>query len=128
MRDLIRLLGETRPWVRLFGVYMMIAAVAMIVVNLLKILGATGGATGSSIGIEGVVYLAASLLCVFPALFLSRYASAISQAEALGGMSQVVDAISQQKKFWRSCGILTAFCIVVYLLTLVFVFAMMAIR
>lgn len=118
--EIIRLLVETRPWVRLVGILLMIAAVLMILgaVTLIVVTG-IGGGGGVELGIFGLLYFVLAILYVYPALCLNRYASAISAAETERDLSHVVEAIQQQKKFWRFVGICAAMLLVIYVLVAV---------
>lgn len=66
--------------------------------------------------IIGAVYIAMSVLYLYPGLCLLRYASAISAADSSGQMSQVVEALIQQKKFWKFCGVFVAVILGFYVL------------
>ena len=112
MATLIQLLVETRPWVRLFGVLTLIAAVMMIIGGVLVM---AGGAMGAgALGPLGALYIVMALLYLYPGLTLNRYASAITQAQTTGRMNEVVEAITQQKKFWRFIGIIATIILIIY--------------
>ena len=55
-----------------------------------------------------------ALFYIYPGLCLNRAASAIKEAESSADMQYVVEAILQQKKFWRFCGIITAVILIIY--------------
>ena len=71
-------------------------------------------------GLIGVVYLVMSVFYVYPALCLNRYAAAIRKAETTADMANVVEAILQQKKFWKFCGIMMALVLIIYFLAAIF--------
>lgn len=110
MRILIDVLVQTRPWVRLIGFLTLLGAVLMILVGVAIMAGAVGQQAGlQGFGsVVGVLYIVLSVLYLYPGLCLIRYASAISEADSSGQMSQVVEALTQQKKFWKFCGIFAA--------------------
>ncbi len=122
MRELIALLTQTRPWVRLIGVMLLIGAVLMLIAGFFILLGGIAGGRGAvPIGpVLGGVYMLMSFFYIYPGLCLNRYASAIRDAETSGDMRHVVEAILQQKKFWRFCGIITAILLLIYLLLFIF--------
>lgn len=128
MTELLSLLSETRPWVRFISILMIIGVVLMLIGGFFMILGALMGGGGgpgvAELGVMGAIYLPMAFLYIYPALCLSRYASAISTAEKSTEMTHVVEAISHQKKFWRFCGIIAAVILAIY--ALIFVFAIVA--
>jgi magnesium-transporting ATPase (P-type) len=115
MRELITLLSQTRPWVRLIGVLVLIGAAFMLLGGVAMFLQPANGP------FLGGLYILMSVFYIYPGLCLNRYASAIKEAETSADMQHVVEAILQQKKFWRFCGIMTAIVLVIYLLIFVFV-------
>lgn len=115
MRELITLLSQTRPWVRLIGVLVLIGAAFMLLGGVAMFLQPANGP------FLGGLYILMSVFYIYPGLCLNRYASAIKEAETSADMQHVVQAILQQKKFWRFCGIMTAIVLVIYLLIFVFV-------
>ena len=115
MRELITLLSQTRPWVRLIGVLVLIGAAFMLLGGVAMFLQPANGP------FLGGLYILMSVFYIYPGLCLNRYASAIKEAETSADMQHVVEAFLQQKKFWRFCGIMTAIVLVIYLLIFVFV-------
>ncbi|MFY9256151.1 MAG: DUF5362 family protein [Fuerstiella sp.] len=119
---LIEVLLQTRPWVRLIGILVMIAAAFMVLIGIALLAGFGGqqaalkGPIGPAVG---VIYMAMSILYLYPGLKLFRYASAISQADSTGQMHDIVEAMIQQKKFWKFCGVFAAIMLVFYILGLV---------
>ncbi|MCP4508304.1 MAG: hypothetical protein GY826_18175 [Fuerstiella sp.] len=55
-------------------------------------------------------------LYIYPSMCLMKYASSITEASASGQMVHVNEAIRQQKKFWRFCGILATIVLAIYAL------------
>ena len=117
LRQLIQLLTETRPWGRLFGILMLISGAFMLLAV------AMGGAA-ARMGVMGVIYLPFAFLYIYPAMCLMKYASSITEAAASGQMVHVNDAILQQKKFWRFCGLLTSIILGIY--AVIFIVAILA--
>lgn len=117
MQELITLLAQTRPWVRLLGILAFIGAGLMLLAGgALFLVGLAGGGQQPFGPVLGVVYILMSLFYIYPALCLNRYASAIKEAETSADMQHVVEAILHQKKFWKFCGVITAVVLVIYLL------------
>lgn len=116
MKELITLLSQTRPWVRLIGIMVLIGAVFMLIAGAgILVFGFAAGQPGMGPFIGGM-YILMSVFYIYPGLCLNRYASAIKEAESSADMQHVVEGILQQKKFWRFCGIITAVVLVIYLL------------
>lgn len=118
-RELIQLLIQTRPWVRLIAILLFIGSALMGIGGLFMMAGgALGGGAGRGGFMAGLgfVYVLFSAFYVYPGICLIRYASSITDAETTGQMSRVVEAILHQKKFWRFCGIVAVLIIVVYAL------------
>lgn len=122
MLELIQLLRQTRPWVRLFSLLMLITAALMFFGGLLMV-----GLDRDEMASAGGGYVLMAILYVYPAICLGGYASGIRAVELSGDMKDVVEAIRQQKQFWRYCGLVTAVLLilsafVVVLLTAVSLF------
>lgn len=118
MQELIVLLSQTRPWVRLFGILTAIGAVLMVIGG-----GVMIGAGDPGMAVVGAVYMAMAGLYIYPAMCLSRYASRIKTTELTGEMASVVDAIREQKKFWRFSGIVATVILIIYGFFFVIAFA-----
>jgi hypothetical protein len=114
LRELIQLLTETRPWVRLFGILMLIGAALMLIGGVFMLLAVAMGGGAAQLGIMGAIYLPFAFLYIYPAICLMKYASSITEASVTGRMVHVNEAILQQKKFWRFCGILTSIILGIY--------------
>lgn len=126
----VEALRGTRPWVRLFSILGFLSAALMVVLGAAVMLG--GGASlfgdfgeeaapgGVLIGM-GFAYLLVGLLYFLPCLYLFRYASRITRITEGGGEVALVDALDQQRRFWRLIGIYTLVFLVLYgLLAVVF--------
>ncbi|MCP4175252.1 MAG: hypothetical protein GY758_31265 [Fuerstiella sp.] len=116
LSQLIQLLTETRPWVRLVGILMLIGASLMLIGGAFILLAAAMGGGAAQVSIMGAIYLPFAFLYIYPAMCLMKYASAISDASATGQMVHVNEAILQQKKFWRFIGILISIVLGIYVL------------
>jgi hypothetical protein len=71
----------------------------------------------------GLAYAAAGVVYVFPALYLSRYASAIRELLISGQASDMESALGHQKSFWRFIGVMTLVFLCLYALVLVVLLA-----
>lgn len=127
----VEALRGTRPWVRLFSILGFISAALMVMLGAAVVLG--GGATifgeaaapGGALIAMGFAYLLIGLLYFLPCLYLFRYASRITRITAGGGEAALVDALDQQRRFWRLVGIYTLVMLGLYVVAAV-VFAIVA--
>lgn len=120
----IQALVETRPWVRLMGVFAAIGAVLCGLRCLLaapsvlsRLVGMMNGEPRGFDGLQiftGLISVCVPVLCFFSAKYLLKYASAISRAESTRSLNDIADALVQQKKMWRLATICTVIIIVVF--------------
>lgn len=105
---MVQLLRETRPWVRLLAGYGFLASALMLLGALALMVYAvtTPGRQGYLVGV-GVGYALISIVTLFWAFPLHRYASSIRRIEAGGRERALEEALAFQKDFWRITGIVT---------------------
>lgn len=131
----VEALRGTRPWVRLFSILGFLSAALMVMLGAAvalgggaSIFGGFGGeapaAGGAMIGM-GLAYLLIGLLYFLPCLYLFRYASRITRITEGGGAAALVEALDQQRRFWRLIGIYAVVMLALYAVVLV-VFAVAA--
>lgn len=130
--DVVELLRQTKPWVRLLAVlgfigigFMILGSLAMLAVS-----SASHSAMplGAGVGIM-LVYLVMAGFQFPAALFLNRYASRIGTLVDSGSPEALQEALAAQKSFWRYVGILTLVFICLYVVVIVVaVFAATALR
>ncbi|MEO8614955.1 MAG: DUF5362 family protein [Luteolibacter sp.] len=119
-------LAGTKPWVRFMSVLMFVGAGLMLLVAVVialagsqisRISAASGGAPMFS-GMMGlviaVIYGVLSLVYIYPALKLWNYASRIGDLLMTGSEQDLVNALSQQRSFWKFIGILVLAMFVLY--------------
>lgn len=123
----VEALRRTRPWVLLFSILGFLGAAVMVVLGAVVMLGGgasmfgdLGGEGAAIIGI-GAAYLLIGLLYFLPCLYLFRYASRISRVTAGGGSASLVEALDQQRRFWRLLGIYALVTVALYAVALVVV-------
>ena len=127
----VQQLQATKPWVRFISVmvfigagFMLLAAAGMLIAGSLAgaSMGSRGGSgaltAGMSMGIA-VVYGLLSFLYIYPGLKLWKYASAIGALLQSGSESDLVDALNQQRAFWRFTGIVMIVLLGLYALLIV---------
>jgi len=120
-------LRATKPWVKFMGILALIGAGLFVLGGLFFMIGgdAFDESLPAGLGVGmGFAYILAAALYIFPGLFLVRYGGAIDSMLRGGGMPALVEAMRQQKSFWRFVGITTA--IVMGLYVLIFVVAIIA--
>ncbi|HEX2165392.1 MAG TPA: hypothetical protein VHM02_15730, partial [Thermoanaerobaculia bacterium] len=122
----VEALRGTRPWVRLIAVLGFLGAALLCVMGLVVLLG--GGASmfgdlgaggGAAMMAIGGVYLLIGLLYFLPCLYLVRYAGRITRLLQGGGAATLVDALEQQRRFWRLVGIYAVAVLILYALIFV---------
>ncbi|MEK7949919.1 DUF5362 family protein [Luteolibacter soli] len=110
----IQALAGTKPWVRLCSVLGFIAAGMMIFIALAMMatgavggMRSRGGAGAAAVPvIMGVIYLAMSVVYLFPSLKLWKYGSAILRLMSSQSAADLEQALEQQRGFWKFVGIL----------------------
>ena len=127
-------LSQTGPWVRFLSVLFFLSIGFMILGGLAIVLvGMTGSLLGQSnpaynvlpggAFAAGLVYILAAILYLAPAIFLSRYASAIKKMRSEPSTQALEGAIKYQKSFWRYTGVIAAIFLAVLAAALAFSFA-----
>lgn len=127
----VEALRGTRPWVRLFSILGFLTAALMVMLGAAVALGGgasifgdfggDGPAAGGAMIAMGLAYLLIGLLYFLPCLYLFRYASRITRITEGGGAAALVDALDQQRRFWRLIGIYTVAMLALYAVGLVVV-------
>lgn len=122
-RGAVEALRGTRPWVRLFSILGFLSAALMVMLGAGIMLGG-GASIFGDFGDEaapaglmiamGFAYLLIGLLYFLPCLYLFRYASRITRITEGGGEAALVDALDQQRRFWRLVGIYTLVMVGLY--------------
>lgn len=124
----VEALRGTRPWVLLlsilgflFAALVFFAGLAVMLGGGAFLMGVEGGdaASGGMMFGLGLVYLLLALLYLVPSLYLYRYASRIARMLGGGGAAALVEALEQQRRFWRLAGIVALVMIVLYVVALV---------
>lgn len=119
----IEALRLTRPWVLFLAILGFIGAGFMVLAGLVMMMaGAMAGALAGSKEFPawlGLLYFVLAPLYVAPSVKLIKYSSAISKLVASGGVSDLEEALNQQKGFWKLVGIMVIAVIALYVLILV---------
>lgn len=111
----LEVLLRTRPWLRLLGVALLLAAVVTVLSGLtLVVIGtvATGmlaeegeAHVGPMIFVLGLALLSFALVYVYPGILLLRSASRIPDSSAEGALAEAAISVELQGRFWRYVGI-----------------------
>ncbi|MBN2171946.1 MAG: hypothetical protein JW819_11575 [Candidatus Krumholzibacteriota bacterium] len=114
----IRLLTETKPWVRFMSILGFIGCGFLVIAGI--IMGAVGtfSEMGPFGGLISIVYIAMAVLYIFPALFLFRYADAIRDLARWRSTRALEGALDHQRRFWRFVGIFTIVVLGLYVVGL----------
>jgi hypothetical protein len=109
------LLRQTRPWVRLISVLMFIG-IAFMLLGACVMIGISSSRPGNvpfAVGF-GLMYVLMSFIYIMPAIYLSRYASRISELQQYRREDKLEQAIEAQKSFWKFIGIIALVILLLY--------------
>lgn len=125
----IQKLAGTKPWVRLVSVlsfigsgFTMLMAAAMFMIGTLGSFAAAGrsGAAlpvGFGLGLS-IIYTIVAIVQLYPGVKLWKYASAIARLMQSHSDEDLVQALDQQRGFWRFIGIIIVTFIAIYIVTI----------
>ncbi|MCW1886447.1 DUF5362 family protein [Luteolibacter flavescens] len=110
---IIQALAGTKPWVRLCSIIGFICAGFMVLGGLMMMAGgAIGGMSNSRAAgfgwiqsIMGLIYIAMSLMYVFPSVKLWKYGTAILNLMSSQSATDLEQAMEAQRGFWKFVGI-----------------------
>ncbi|MEO5713332.1 MAG: DUF5362 family protein [Luteolibacter sp.] len=120
-------LAGTKPWVRFFSVIMFVGAGFMLLGAVGLLIAGSVLATSSSnpmfaggmgFAIAGL-YAVMSIVYIFPALKLWKYASHIGALLMTGSETDLVAALGQQRSFWKFVGILVLAMFALYFVAVI---------
>ena len=127
-QGVVEALRGTRPWVLLFSILGFLTAALMVVGGAFVLLGGgasffagaggEGAAAGGALIAMGAAYLLFGLLYFLPCFYLFRYAGRIRGMLQGGGQAALVDALEQQRRFWRLVGLYTVVILALYAVAL----------
>jgi hypothetical protein len=118
---ILELMRQTKPWVTFLAVMGFIFTGLMVLGGLAVIAAGSVGKDKSPAAL-GLVYLVMAPLYIYPSICLLRYGSNIGRLLTGGGLDELVEALRNQKSFWRFAGITMVVMLVIY--GLIFVGAM----
>lgn len=100
--EVMQALAGTKPWVRFISVLLWIGCILFLLFHLNHLF---SGAP------ESVAYRIGStcryVLIIYPALKLTKYASKIAHLTESRSLADLAAALTEQRRFWKFCGILT---------------------
>lgn len=122
-------LAGTKPWVRFMSVLMFVGAGFILLVALVMLVAGgtiaanaktSGGAlpAGMMTGIA-IFYALLSVIYIYPALKLWKYASQIGALLISGSMMDLESALNHQRSFWKYVGILVIAMFALYFVALI---------
>jgi len=109
---------RTQPWVRLVSVIGLIMTVLMMGLMLYTLSLANAYARSTGMTTVVVVFIVLLVLAIYPLVRLSKYASAIARIRFSQGLTDLEDALDQQRAFWKFVGIMMLICTVLWLIGL----------
>jgi Family of unknown function (DUF5362) len=130
-QGVLQQLAGTKPWVRFMAVLMFVGAGFMLLGALFILLaggaimasGKTGGVgAGMSAGVMSglaILYAAAALIYIYPALKLWGYANQIASLLVSGSTIDLEGALNQQRAFWKFLGIMVITVFVLYIVAFI---------
>jgi len=114
---------QTKPWVRFLSILGFIVTGMMMLMGLFVMFGGglLAAITDSALGgLEAVAlgffYLIISVIYIFPALYLFRFADGIKKMINVDQVAGMEEALRYQKSFWRFAGIMALVAIVIQIL------------
>lgn len=113
--ELIVPLRDTRPWVKLVGVAMLVGSFLIVLFGVLM------AALSSDPRVPSVVWLVYAVFGAIyfaPSLHLLKYAASIQRLMRNRDLGTLSEALGHQKRFWHFVGVVTLLVIVLYALAI----------
>lgn len=105
------IMQQTKPWVRFLSILGFISAAFMLLAAF--VLG-FGNRFGRMQGVISVVYAVMAVLYVVGSVYLSRYASRITELQYTRDVESLESALEAQKSFWKLLGSVVAIMLLLY--------------
>lgn len=123
----IQVLQNTKPWVRLCSVIGFICTGFILLAALVMLLGGAfmGNPQKAAMPfagfqfVLGFIYAATGILYLFPSIKLWKYGSSILRLMTTGSNADLVEALDQQRSFWKFVGILILIMLALYAVAIV---------
>lgn len=120
-------LAGTKGWVRFMSVLMFVGAGFMLLVGLIMLMAGGSIAASAKAGALpagvmtgfAILYAVLSLIYIYPALKLWKYASYIGVLLISGSMMDLESALNQQRSFWKFLGIMVIALFALYLVAII---------
>ena len=125
-------LAGTKGWVRFMSVLMFVGAGFMLLVGLIMLVAGGAIAAGAKAGALpagvmtgfAIIYALLSLIYIYPALKLWKYASYIGVLLISGSMMDLESALNQQRSFWKFLGIMVIALFALYFVAFIAMLAL----
>ena len=125
-------LAGTKGWVRFMSVLMFVGAGFMLLVGLIMLVAGGSIAANAKTGALpagvmtgfAIVYALLSLIYIYPALKLWKYASYIGSLLISGSMMDLESALNQQRAFWKFLGIMVIALFAIYVVAIIAMLAL----
>lgn len=126
----IQKLAATKPWVRLLSVisfiasgFMLLASGSLVLMGTVSSIvasGRSGSALPASFGIAiAIAYAVFAIIYLYPGVKLWKYANSIARLMHTQSEVDLVDALDQQRGFWKFIGVMVAIIIGLYVIAMV---------
>jgi hypothetical protein len=122
----VQALQGTKPWVRLCSVIGFISTGFILLAALVMLFGGAFMTTPKQVlpfaGFQflvGLLYAAMGVLYLFPSIKLWKYGSSIVRLMGSGSNADLIEALEQQRSFWKFVGIMILIMIVLYVVAII---------
>jgi hypothetical protein len=122
-KSAVKLLKETAPWMKFFGILGFIASAFLLIVALAMLFGIGNFFKTSTLGIGVLlfmIYCGLSVIIFYPSLFLYNCAESMGEFSVTNDKATFEKALLMQKKYWVYMGILTIIYISLIIVLMLF--------
>jgi hypothetical protein len=114
----VDLMRGTAPWVRFLAIVAYIFAGLLAIGGIFMLIESATARFRPVPPAAGVLYLVLAVIYLFPAGYLSRYASDLRRCHQMRRNVDLEEAIDAQRAFWKLCGILTILVFGIYVIAM----------
>ena len=123
----MELYRQTKPWVRIVSVFLWIG-MGLMCLSGLVVLGLAAGGMVRQQHFVLFIYLPLGILYIFPALYLTRYASHLGALMRMQTPETLEKAVEAQKSFWKFVAIAMLTVVGIYFVIIILATVMVILR